>query len=84
MSRCRSCGAEIRWARTATGRPMPLDAEPVADGNVAFTGRSVRDARGFAAPEVRVESQPPMFDNDEPRYVAHFVTCPNADEWRKP
>lgn len=82
--RCRSCGAAIRWAHTANSRAMPLDAEPVADGNVVFTGRTVSNDRGVAAPEVRVESQPPMFDDGAPRFVAHFATCPNADQWRKP
>ena len=27
-SNCRSCGAEIVWAVTATGKRMPLDAKP--------------------------------------------------------
>lgn len=84
MSSCRSCGAEVRWAHTANGRAMPLDAEPVPDGNVVYTGRDVRNDRGVARPEVRVEAQPPMFDDGQPRYVSHFATCPNADQWRKP
>lgn len=79
--RCRSCGAAIRWTHTANGRSMPLDAEPVADGNVVFTGRTVRNDRGVARPEVRVESQP---HDGAPRYLSHFATCPNADQWRKP
>lgn len=83
MSRCRSCGAEIRWAHTTSGHAMPLDAEPVADGTVAFTGRDVRNDRGTALPEVRVDVGQPLFDDGTPRYVAHFATCPNADEWRK-
>lgn len=28
MLRCRSCGAEIRWAKSEQGKAMPLDAEP--------------------------------------------------------
>lgn len=26
---CKSCGAEIVWARTTKGKAIPLDAEPV-------------------------------------------------------
>lgn len=29
MSKCRSCGAEIIWIKTARGKAMPCDAEPV-------------------------------------------------------
>jgi len=39
MSTCKSCGAQIVWAKTASGRAMPLDARPerrvVIDGGVA-------------------------------------------------
>lgn len=28
VSHCKSCGAEITWATTATGARMPLDARP--------------------------------------------------------
>jgi hypothetical protein len=31
---CRSCEAPIVWAKTANNRRMPLDPEPVPDGNV--------------------------------------------------
>jgi hypothetical protein len=28
MSKCKSCGAEIIWAKTAKGKKMPFDAIP--------------------------------------------------------
>lgn len=34
MKRCRSCQALIRWAETASGRPMPLNYHPDPNGNV--------------------------------------------------
>lgn len=33
-SRCRACDAKILWARTAAGKLVPLDACPVAEGNM--------------------------------------------------
>ena len=36
VSTCRSCGAAIVWAKTTTGKSMPLDAEPVPDGNIVL------------------------------------------------
>ena len=31
MSQCRSCGAEIVWMKTGSGKNIPVDAETVAD-----------------------------------------------------
>ena len=82
---CRSCGAPIWWAHTTAGRLIPVDSEPTPGGNVVATGRqTIHDTSGnpVTRPEVRVE-EPGMFPDDRLRYVAHFATCPNADEWRK-
>ena len=38
MNTCRSCGAPILWRETHAGRRMPIDPEPVADGNVVIEG----------------------------------------------
>lgn len=81
--RCRSCGAPIIWAQTVNGKAMPIDAEPVPDGNVLLTGRRVETRRGTLAPECRVEGDTPMFPDGADRYMSHFATCPQADQWRK-
>lgn len=70
MSACRSCGAEIRWERTHAGKPIPLDPEPRADGNL-----SIRD-------DGRVVSSS-GFPAEAPRYVTHFATCPHANQHRR-
>lgn len=70
--RCRSCGAAIVWAYTASGRRMPVDAEPVDDGTLKLSPR-VGQLHVFV-----VGPHP-----SEPRYRAHFVTCPDADGWRR-
>lgn len=69
MSVCRSCNASIRWERTAAGKPIPLDPEPVEDGNLALR----EDGR-----VVNAQGCPPG-----PRYVTHFASCPNASEHRR-
>lgn len=68
MARCRSCGAEIVWAETSGGRYMPLDPEPRQDGNMI-----IENGRAIAAGPL---------DQGE-RFVAHFVSCPDAAAWRK-
>jgi hypothetical protein len=75
VSRCRSCGAPIRWAQTELGRRMPLDAEPY-DGPEPAGLFVLRAGVAVAVP-------PAVFD-DEPRYRSHFATCPDRDDWRRP
>jgi hypothetical protein len=72
VNRCRSCGAEILWARTTSGKPMPLDREPSANGNVLL-----RDgvAQVLGPLDVAVTG--------EPLYLSHFATCPSAASHRK-
>lgn len=64
MSRCRACPAPVWWVRTQAGKPMPLDPEPVADGNVQLVA-------GLA--HVLHKDEPPR---PGARYVSHFATCP--------
>jgi hypothetical protein len=67
MSKCRSCGQQVRWAETEAGKNMPLDP-PTPDGNLVIidgiaTGRTIADKGPF--------------------FVSHFKTCPQAGQWRK-
>lgn len=67
MSRCSTCGAEIRLVKMAkTGKPMPLDAKP--EKRVIVVGR---DETGDELAAV-VDT-----------YVSHFVTCPEAKQHRR-
>lgn len=78
MSRCRSCQAEIRWAKTAAGKSMPLDAEPHLEGTVylGFVGGDeiAITVTGAERAAVQIEGRD--------LFRSHFATCPNADEHR--
>lgn len=74
MSTCKSCGARITWLKTARGSRIPVDEDPVPTGNVVVVGWM---AKVFKNPETAEAAYP-----DEPRYVSHFVTCPQAGRWR--
>lgn len=52
---------------------MPVDLEPTDDGNVRIDAQGVAD----------VYPQRPL-GHDGPLYLCHFVTCPQANEWRNP
>lgn len=74
-AKCRTCGAEILWLRTAaTGALMPIDRVPVVDGNVAILDGKAHVIKG--------DLFEPMIE-DGPRYKSHFATCPDAQKHRK-
>lgn len=73
--KCRSCGAPVEWCVTENGKRMPVDAEPVEDGNLVVEmqlGPSL--ARAYD----------PARDAGKARFRSHFSTCPNANAHRKP
>lgn len=79
MTPCRSCGAELIWCLTPSSRWMPVDREPVADGNV----------------EINYEHQPPLAVvltstdlaqarlEKIPLHKTHLSTCPNRLEHKR-
>lgn len=79
-ARCSTCGAEIVWCRTERGKAMPVDADPVPDGNIEI---DLLDS----GPRARVLPAEPLLVcievRHEPRYVSHFVTCPQAAQHRR-
>lgn len=95
MSRCRSCDAPVWWVRTVAGKNTPVDAEDLGgveallvnvDGaRLRDTGERAPDGRAGTMPVVEALgdlelSVPPA--NGERRYRSHFVTCPDAGDWR--
>lgn len=81
MSICKGCGAPLEWIRTAAGRSMPIDPEPVfiieGEGNDRFitdegeviTGRrALLDEEGLSC---------------EVAFVPYWKTCPAADSFRR-
>lgn len=78
VEQCRSCAAPIIWTVTTSLRSMPVDPEPVADGNILLEARTA-DQPPFA----HVLSVAQRFGRTGLR-KAHFVTCPHANLWRRP
>jgi hypothetical protein len=72
MSTCRSCGEPVRWVEIRkSGKKMPLDVDPVSNGNVVI------EADGRAA------VLPALANYQGEKYVTHFDTCPEAKRWRR-
>lgn len=67
---CTHCPAPLLWVKTRNDKTMPLDREPVENGNV-----TIRDGL------VHVASKADPIKPGELRYTHHRVTCPRAREW---
>ena len=68
---CSSCGAEIRWVRMTSGKPMPLDPKPAEDGNIVFD----QYGNGMVVGA--------LFTAGREAFRSHFSTCPNAKQHRR-
>jgi len=79
MSRCRSCGAEIRWARTVKGKAIPLDQDPTVTGNVLLV-------HGPGSPTAEVlgplEADAARADG-RTLYMPLHASCPQGTAWKK-
>ena len=80
MSKCRKCGQEIIWIKTASGKSMPCDPEEVVYWKDSKgKGRVVTPNGEVVA--CRLDGDPQ--EATGMGYVSHFATCPNAEEFRK-
>jgi len=77
ISECKGCGAAIVWCRTGRGKKMPLDAEPSSAGNFVIEHEESND------PLTRRLSNDAAATYTGPKYVAHWGTCPNRDDFRQ-
>ena len=74
MSQCTSCHAPVIWGTTASGKPLPIDPDPVEAGNLAVRPPGA---------QVRYLKLSDTIEPGEWRAVSHFATCPNASLHRK-
>jgi hypothetical protein len=76
MPKCRSCGAEIIWSLTASGKKTPLDKEPDRfSGTVYYRGGYAKYLSGADLDEARRRG--------DLLYVPHWANCPPARDWRR-
>jgi hypothetical protein len=73
---CRSCGEEVVWTKTAKGKNMPVDAQPVEDGNLILSRGEDGTLRSVYVRAGATDQA------GEPRYTSHFATCVHANQHR--
>ncbi len=71
IKECRTCGAEIIWTITTTGKKMPVDAEPDSAGTFVLT-EDGSDVRAKVDNAYR-----------GPKHQSHFATCPDRADHRR-
>lgn len=79
MTLCTKCKKPVRWVYTESGRRMPLDPIPTADGNIVYWGEGTDRVR-----VLKKADEDDLFLSGLQRYKSHFATCPAADKLRKP
>lgn len=78
--RCSSCKAPVRWAITPTGNAMILNRDPAPEGRWQLAEARVR---GGTPRAVYVADERRRAQLVGELYVAHWATCPNAEEHRR-
>ncbi len=73
---CSSCKAKVIWCVTVNGKKMPVDVEPVVNGNIVLRKRGDKTMALYIGKNTQQRE-------GEALYVSHFATCPNARHHRK-
>ncbi len=77
IDNCRSCKGRIIWCVTEAGNRQPIDADPVANGNIALV------IIGGVPHSKVVRPEDPEEDVVPPeRYISHHATCPQGKAWK--
>ncbi len=78
IEKCKACEAPIMWAQTSAGKNMPVDAEPVGNGNVVLFPTAAKKLLAIVMSKTEADAWP-----GRERYVSHFATCAAAASFRK-
>ena len=81
MPKCKSCGADIIWLKTKSGKSMPCNTEPVRywldiDGPDKIV---TQDGKVVTCALNQLSIVPPTGLG----YIPHWASCPKADEHRR-
>lgn len=80
---CRSCPAAVLWAETAAGERMPVDEQPVINGNVLLHITDDSPKPKLIAGVLSRGQAAGARERGERLYRSHFVSCPNASGHRR-
>ena len=76
--RGRTCTAQIVWAVTEKGKPIPVDVDEHDDGNVEL----IPNPDPAMSPKAIVHGTPPLLAIGT-FHMPHHATCPDAKDFRR-
>lgn len=80
MAKCKSCGADIIWIKTAAGKSIPCDS----DARTYWKNPHGSDVIVTPNGEVyKADLTGDLAQATGIGYISHFATCPAADKFRK-
>ncbi|MGD9713482.1 MAG: hypothetical protein AB7V46_15660 [Thermomicrobiales bacterium] len=82
---CNRCGRTIRFAPTIKGRRMPIDAEPVENGEFVIDPETGKIFEHASLQRSMLRAGNPAIEllNSVPRWRSHAETCPASDRRRR-
>lgn len=80
MSKCKSCGAEIVWIKTAAGKSMPCNAAAVTYWKNSRGKHTIITPNGET---VRCDIEGDLNKATGIGYIPHWATCPAAKDFKK-
>ena len=75
-AKCRSCGAEIIWCKTTSGKSMPVDVAPAKGGTIEIVD-GIAEIAGEVKRDQSDAGLVPFL------HKSHFATCPDAAKHRR-
>lgn len=80
MPKCKGCGAEIRWLKTAKGKNLPVDPDPIPYWKDPKGDRKVMTPNGEV---ITCTCTGKPGEETGIGYVPHWATCPEEKQFRK-
>lgn len=80
MAKCKSCGADIIWIKTVTGKSMPCNAEAVICWKKPKGKATVITPNGET---YRADLEGDLDKATGIGYIPHWATCPQAKNFRR-
>jgi recombinational DNA repair protein RecR len=82
-SRCKSCGKNIKWIETLSGKRMPVNIEIIAVTPTSDGDTTIITDKGVIVKGKREELKALAEGIAVAGYISHFATCQYAKQHRR-
>lgn len=82
FGKCRSCGQQVIWIKTAAGKNMPCNPEMITY-KIKQGGREKIITPNGEVHSAEIVGSEKLDEATGIGYISHFATCPNGGRHRK-